>query len=183
VRSESNFAPLLGRNERFAATDAKLRVPQIPFIPLRQLYIITCIDPRVEPGAVLGVELGEAIIARNVGGRITPPVVKDLAWIVHLHEQLTPEADWFEIAVMHHTECGSGLLARDDLRTGYVARGGWDDETSRQLAVIDPHETVAEDVGRLRAAPELIPAMDRIRVGGYSYDLHTGVVTTVVAPA
>lgn len=45
--------------------------PEIPFIPFKQVYVITCIDPRVEPGAILGVELGEAIVARNIGGRVT----------------------------------------------------------------------------------------------------------------
>src|ERR1700743_3564564 len=98
----------LERNAAFAATDAHEHVPEIPFIPFKQLYLITCIDPRVEPAAVLGVALGEAIVARNVGGRVTPAVIKDLAWIVHLHEAKTPQAEFFEIAVMHHTDCGSG---------------------------------------------------------------------------
>jgi len=75
----SNFATYLERNAQFAATDAKNHVPQIPFIPDRQLYLITCIDPRVEPAAIVGAELGEAIVARNVGGRVTPAVIKDLA--------------------------------------------------------------------------------------------------------
>jgi carbonic anhydrase len=114
--SQSNFTTLLERNAEFAATDAKENVPEIPFIPFKQTYVITCMDPRVKPGAILGVQLGEAIVARNVGGRVTPAVIKDLAWILYLHENLTPDADWFEIAVVHHTDCGSGLFAQDELR-------------------------------------------------------------------
>jgi carbonic anhydrase len=176
------FSELLERNRAFAATDAKAHVPEIPFIPFRQVYLITCIDPRVEPAAVLGAALGEAIVARNVGGRVTPSAIQDLAWIVHLHENKTPDADWFEIAVMHHDDCGSALLADDELRHGNAARGGYDDETALELAVLDPYKTVRDDVHRLRTAPALAPAIDNIKIGGYAYDLHTGVVTTVVAP-
>ena len=66
----SNFAEYLQRNERFAATDAKRAVPEIPFIPFQQVYLITCIDPRVEPAAVLGAASGEAI-----AGVARPPAV------------------------------------------------------------------------------------------------------------
>ena len=178
----SNFSTYIERNAQFAATDAKDHVPEIPFIPSKQLYLITCIDPRVEPAAIVGSELGEAIVARNIGGRVTPALIKDLLWILHLHENLTPDADWFEIAVIHHTDCGSGLLARDELRAGYVSRGGWDEETALDMAVLDPAKTAAEDVQKLRSAPELQPTIDNVRIGGYVYDLKTGKITTVVEP-
>jgi carbonic anhydrase len=178
----SNFSTYIERNAQFAATDAKDHVPEIPFIPSMQLYLITCIDPRVEPAATVGCELGEAIVARNVGGRVTPPLVKDLLWILYLHENLTPDADWFEIAVIHHTDCGSGLLARDELRAGYVSRGGWDDRTALDMAVLDPAKTVAEDVQKLHSAPELQPTIGNVKIGGYAYDVKTGKITTVVEP-
>ena len=178
----SNFDVYLRRNQEFAATDAKNEVPAIPFVPFRQLYLITCIDPRVEPSAVLGVGLGEAIVARNVGGRVTPAVIKDLAWIVHLHENKTPDADWFEVAVMHHTDCGSALLADDELRRGYAARGGYDEQSLAALAVLDPAKSVHEDVALLRDAPELAIGGRRLVIGGYAYDLGTGRVATVVEP-
>jgi carbonic anhydrase len=178
-----NFATYIERNEQFAATDAKNHVPQIPFIPSKQLYLITCIDPRVEPAAIVGSDLGEAIVARNVGGRVTPALIKDLAWILHLHENLTPDADWFEIAVIHHTDCGSGLFARDELRAGYVARGGWDDKTALDMAVLEPAKTVVEDIRKLRTAPALQPTIGNVKIGGYTYDLQSGKITTIVEPA
>ena len=180
--TQSNFTTYLDRNAEFAATDAKENVPQIPVVPFKQVYVITCIDPRVEPGAILGVELGEAIVARNVGGRVTPAVIKDLAWILHLHENLTPDADWFEVAVIHHTDCGSGLFAKDELREGFIARGHWDDHEVSGLAVLEPAKTVATDVEKLRSAPELQPTIAKVKIGGYSYDLKTGKLTTVVEP-
>lgn len=181
--SSTRFAPYLQRNARFAATDAKDNVPAIPFVPFGQLYVITCIDPRVEPAAVLGVNLGDAIVARNVGGRVTPSVVKDLAWICHLHQNKTPDADWFEVAVIHHTDCGSALFADDELRHSYAARGGYDEPTAAAMAVLDPTETAREDVERLRTAPELAPNIRDLKIGGYAYDLKTGLITTVVDPS
>jgi carbonic anhydrase len=181
--SPSNFSAYLERNVQFASTDAKNHVPEIPFIPSKQLYLITCIDPRVEPAAIVGAQLGEAIVARNVGGRVTPAVIKDLLWILHLHENLTPDASWFEIAVIHHTDCGSGLFVRDDLRSGYVSRGGWDDKTALEMAVVDPAKTVEDDVRKLRTAPELQPTIKNVKVGGYAYDLVSGKVTTIIEPS
>jgi carbonic anhydrase len=172
----SNFDELLRNNARFAATGAKDRVPAIPFLPNKQVYILTCIDPRVDPAQLFGLELGDAIVARTVGGRVTPAVLQDLAWICYLHEQKTPDADWFEFAVMHHTDCGSGFFADDDLRHGFAARG-FDDAELAALAVLDPAVTVRYDVEKVLAAP-VVPA--GLKVSGFAYDVKTGLVTTVV---
>ena len=178
----SNFAAFLERNEAFAATDAKLQVPEIPFIPFKQVYLLTCLDPRVEPAAIVGARLGEAIVARNIGGRVTDSVLRDLAWVCHLHEHKTPDADWFEVAIIHHTDCGSGLFADADLRHSFAERGGYDEETAAAMAVLDPAATVRYDVELLRKASVLAGSIDRLKVGGYAYDLKTGQVTTVVSP-
>lgn len=181
--TDSNFSTYLHRNQQFAETGAKDKVPAIPFIPFNQLYLITCIDPRVEPAAIVGAQLGEAIISRNIGGRVTPSVIRDMAWICHLHETKTPDADWFEVAIIHHTDCGSALFADPELRRGNAARGGYDEQTAADMAVLDPHASVQEDVKRLRQAPELAGGIDRFKVGGYAYDLRTGLITTVVPAA
>jgi carbonic anhydrase len=178
----SRFNTYLQRNAEFAASDGQDNVPAIPFIPFKQMYVITCIDPRVEPAGILGVQLGEAIVARNIGGRTTPSVIKDLAWVCHLHENKTPDADWFEVAVIHHTDCGSGLFADEELRRTYAARGGYDEPTAAALAVLDPSQTVRDDVELLGTAPELAPNIDNLKIGGYAYDLKTGLLTTVVDP-
>jgi carbonic anhydrase len=174
----SDFDELLANNARFAAGDAKDRVPEIPFLPNKQAYIITCIDPRVDPAALLGLALGDAIVARNVGGRVTDPVLSDLAWISYLHEVKTPDAPWFELAVIHHTDCGSGLMADDQLRAGFVARG-FDDRELQLNAVIEPATTVAHDVRRIVECPLV---SRQIEISGYRYDVKTGLLTQVVAP-
>lgn len=178
----SNFTGFLERNREFAATGARLQVPEIPFVPFKQVYLITCIDPRVDPAAIVGAKLGEMIVARNVGGRVNPSVIHDLTWISHLHENKTPDADWFEVAVIHHTDCGFGLFADAGLRRSYAARGGYDEDTALAMAVLDPSVSVREDVDRLRKAPELAGSIEKFKIGGYAYDLGTGVVTTVVEP-
>lgn len=178
----SNFATYLERNKQFAATGAKNEIPQIPFIPFKQVYLITCIDPRVEPGAIVGARLGEAIVERNIGGRVTPDVIRDLLWICHLHENKTPGADWFEVAIIHHTDCGSGLFSDPELRRSYAERGGYDEQTAAAMAVLDPAATVRADIELLRNAPQLADSIDKFKIGGYAYDLKTGELTTVVAP-
>lgn len=174
----TNFEELLERNKAFARTGAKDKVPAIPFIPNLQAFIVTCIDPRVDPASILGLELGDAIVERNVGGRITPAVIQDIAWISYLHEVKTPGADWFELAIIHHTDCGSGFFADPQLRHGFAERG-FDEDTLADLAVLHPAETVRTDVQKLTSAPAVSP---RIRISGYSYDLESGLLTTVVPP-
>lgn len=174
----SNYDELLVNNKRFADTDAKSKVPTIPFIPNKQVYVLTCIDPRVDPAAILQLQLGDAIVARTVGGRTNQSFLDDLAWISYLHEVKTPDAEWFEIAVIHHTDCGSGLMADDDLRAGFVARG-FDDQVLRGTAVFDPSDTVVGDVQAILHAPTV---SGQIKVSGYAYDLHTGLLEQIVTP-
>ena len=79
----SNIAPLLDRNRAFAADPgARAGMPRLPFVPNLGLYIVTCIDPRVDPAQILGVRLGEAVVQRDIGGRITPAILRDIA---HAH--------------------------------------------------------------------------------------------------
>lgn len=174
----TNLDVLTDGNARFAATDARATQPQIPFIPNQQLYVITCIDPRVEPSDVFGLSFGDAIVARNVGGRVTDSVLDDLAWISYLHSVKTPDAPWFEIAVVHHTDCGSALMADDALRAGFVARG-FDDTVLQNTAVTVPQRTAAYDVRRILDSPTV---SGEIVVAGYCYDVETGRVTQLTEP-
>src|SRR6202012_6166974 len=77
---------LLPRNASFAATDVRLNSPRLPFLPHQGVYVITCIDPRTDPADFLGLQFGDAIVARTVGGRVTPAVIRDVAYIGYLVE-------------------------------------------------------------------------------------------------
>jgi carbonic anhydrase len=170
---------LLERNEAFAATGARTKAPEIPFIPNQLSFVITCIDPRTDPADFLGIELGDAIVLRVVGGRVTPAVLRDVAYISYLLETKAPVGPWFELAVIHHTDCGSGFLADKALCGGFAARG-FDEGPLAQLPVIDPAATVRADVSTLVSAPQV---SSKIKVSGYVYDVKTGLVDTIVAPA
>jgi carbonic anhydrase len=176
----SNIDSLLPRNAAFAAGDVWRNTPRLPFLPHKGLYAITCIDPRVDPADFLGLEFGEAIVARTVGGRVTPAVIQDVAYIGYLVESKAPEGPYFEAAVIHHTDCGSGLLADENLRHGFSQRTGYDEQTLADLPVLDPPATVRADVERLLSDPRVSP---HITVSGHVYDVHTGLVTRIVEPA
>ena len=126
----SNIAPLLDRNRAFAADPgARQDMPPLPFIPNLNLYIVTCIDCRADPAQVLGVKLGEALVQRNIGGRITPAMIADIAYAGYLVDTKAPQGPYFEVAIIHHTDCGSTLLADDELRHGFAQRVGADERT------------------------------------------------------
>jgi carbonic anhydrase len=173
----SRMDDLLQRNARFAATDARDRLPKVPFIPNRQLYVITCLDPRVDPVFTFDLSFGDAIVARSLGGRVTPAVAQDVAWISYLHEVKAPDADWFDIAVVHHTDCGMGATDKA-LLGGFAERGGAD-ATVADLAVLDPTQTVRVDVDTLVNTRQVSA---KIKISGYAYDVTTGLLKTVVPP-
>jgi carbonic anhydrase len=175
----SNIDSLLTRNAAFAASDARDNPPRLPFLPHKGLYVITCIDPRVDPAEFLGLEFGEAIVARTVGGRVTPGVIQDVAYIGYLVETKAPEGPYFEAAIIHHTDCGSTLLADEELRHGFSQRTGYDEQMLAELAVLDPPATVRADVERLVADPRI---SSRITVSGHVYDVRTGLLRTIVEP-
>ncbi|SEO64446.1 carbonic anhydrase [Amycolatopsis saalfeldensis] len=177
MSDNTNLNRLLDRNRAFAATDVRTEVPVLPFLPRQGLYLITCLDCRVDPAQVLGVGMGDALVQRNIGGRVTPSVLGDIAYAAYLVGAKAPEGPWFEVAIIHHTGCGSALLADDSIRRGYAERMGVDERTLLDTAVLDPAHTVAVDVDRVRQAPQ-IP--DEVKVSGHVYDLETGLVTTVV---
>jgi carbonic anhydrase len=139
--------------------------------------VITCLDPRVDPAHFLGLGLSDAMVVRNVGGRVTPEVINDVAFIGQLAEAALPDGPLFEAAVIHHTQCGAGALADDTFRRTYAERIGTPESTLKENAVIDPATTVARDVDRLRRAPAISP---RIAVSGHVYDVVTGLVETVI---
>jgi carbonic anhydrase len=172
--STANIAPALERNRAFAAAGG--HVGAVVF-PAMRLFVITCLDPRVDPAHVLGLDLSDAIVVRNVGGRVTPEVIDDVAFIAQIAENVIADGPLFEVAVIHHTQCGSGALADDDFRRRYADRIGADEAALRERAILDPAATVATDVERLRSAPAVSP---RVTVSGHVYDVTTGLVQTVV---
>ncbi len=173
----ANIDPLLRRNKDFAATGAHEKASIIARYPV---YVITCLDPRTDPSAFLGLEVGDAMVIRNAGGRVSPDVLKDLAYIGYLAGKLVPVGPRFEVAVVHHSQCGTHFLADEKFRRGFADLIGCDDAALAAEAVTDPEQTVRFDVELIRSATVL---PDTITVSGHVYDVTTGLVTTVVPAA
>jgi carbonic anhydrase len=173
----TNIDSALERNRAFAAADGHQGAVVFPKL---RLFVITCLDPRVDPAHFLGLGLGDAMVVRNVGGRVTPEAINDVAFISQITETVVPEGPLFEVAVIHHNQCGAGALADDTFRSSYAQRIGVDESTLREHAVLDPVETVRRDVKLLRAAPSISP---RVAVSGHVYDVLTGLVETVLPAA
>jgi carbonic anhydrase len=174
IEMSTNVGPALERNRVFAAEGAHEGAVVFPRLGL---FVVTCLDPRVDPAHFLGLSLGDAIVVRNVGGRVTPEVINDVAFIGQIAENVIPDGPLFEVAVIHHTQCGSGALADATFRRRYAERIGADESSLRQRAVLDPDATVTRDVERLRSAPAISP---RVAVSGHVYDVLTGLVETVI---
>ena len=172
--TQANIDLALERNRTFAAAGGQEGAVVFPNL---RLFVITCLDPRTDPAHFLGLGLGDAIVVRNVGGRVTREVINDVAFIGQLAENMLPDGPLFEVAVIHHTQCGTGALADDAFRRAYAERIGAEESTLREHAVIDPAATVTRDVERLRSAPQISL---RVTVSGHVYDVVTGLVQTVL---
>jgi carbonic anhydrase len=173
----TRMTPLLERNEQFAQT----YTPMALGLPTAQVLVVTCLDHRVDPAILLGLQLGEAPVIRNAGGRVTPAVIDDVGYLTFLAEQLfagqLDDDRLFEVAVMHHTQCGMGFLADPSFRRQAAEATGRPEAALEAAAVADPHATVQADVERLLAAPRLSA---KVTVSGHVYDIATGRVTTVL---
>lgn len=170
----TNLDPLFERNRAFAATGVHAGLTPIPRLGV---FVVTCIDSRVDPARILGLELGEALVLRNGGGRVTREVIEEIAFVGHVTETMFGDAAQFEVAVLHHTECGTGVFADEQFRRSFADRVGADEAALAAQAVTEPIATVLTDVDRLRRSP-LLPG--RVSVSGHVYDVHTGLVQTVV---
>jgi carbonic anhydrase len=163
------------RNAHFAAHHPL----GLRLMPTSKTIIIGCVDPRVPPSHVLGVEVGEAAILRNVGGRVTPGVLRELNMLARVTQAaggvLGP--GW-NLVVLHHTDCGiTRLVDAPDMLATFFEIG---EEALEAKAVGDPRAAVAADVTTLKAEPAL---SGEFIVSGLVYDVTTGLVETVVQPA
>src|SRR5262249_49506246 len=103
----------------------------------------------------------------------------DIAFLALLAEQLFVDQDdpdtLFEVAVVHHTQCGTGFLADPGFRHQVAEVTSLSEAALEASAVVDPHATVRADVERLLTSPSL-PA--KVSVSGHVYDIATGRVIT-----
>src|SRR5215471_3048094 len=146
----TRMTPLLEHNEQFAAT----YTPAPVALPAAQMLIVTCLDHRVDPAITLGLRLGDAPVIRNAGGRVTQAVIDDIAYLAFLAGQLfggTGET-LFEVAIIHHTQCGTAPLADPAFRQRAAEATNLSEAALADSVVADPYLTVKTDVEQLLTA-------------------------------
>lgn len=169
----TTLATLLQRNSAFVQD----RPASAGTMPTDLVYVICCVDPRVEPAAVFGVGLGDALVQRNPGGRVTDEVVEDVALLAFMGEFMGVGTGTLDVAVVHHAQCGMGLLGTPEFAEAYARRAGVPLADAQARAVTDPAVTVRSDVEKL-AGSRRLPAF--VRVSGHVLELESGQVRTVV---
>jgi carbonic anhydrase len=170
----TRMSPLLENNDWAAHSFTPVPLG----VPTAQVIVVTCLDHRLDPARMLGLEPGDAPVIRNAGGRVTPSVVADIAYLAFLAGQVFGvQGPLFEIAIIHHTQCGTGFLADDDFRDRAADATGVPAQALAATKVDDPAVTVREDVERLLASP-LFPR--EATVSGHVYDVDTGRVSMVL---
>jgi carbonic anhydrase len=180
----NNLDNMLQRNKAFAAQQsaAGTLTPSLArAMPNVKAMIIGCADMRVDPAHVLGIEPGEAVVLRNIGGRITPGLVEQLGLLGRIGQvagAVPGGGGEFHLIVLQHTDCGITRLAGDSaMLTHYFQVQEGELKTK---AVMDPRAAVAIDVAALRAIPAL---PGQWLLSGLVYDVATGLVEVVVPPA
>jgi carbonic anhydrase len=155
------------RNEMFAR-DFDKGDKTLP--PTQRLVVLTCMDARLHPETFLGLEIGDAHVIRNAGGRASDDALRSLI----ISSRLLGTQEY---AVIHHTDCGMLTFSNDDLRGKLAADTGTDASHLDFLPFSDVEESVRDDVRRIRVNP-FIPA--GVEVSGWIYDVKTGKVREVV---
>jgi carbonic anhydrase len=180
----SNLDKMLERNKQLAAQQsaAGTLMPALaPAILKAKAVVITCADMRADPANVLGLEPGEAVVFRNIGGRITPGLLQQLGLLAKIGDaahQVPAGGGEFHLIVMQHTDCGLTRLANDAaLLAPYFQVP---ESELKKKSVSDPRAAVAVDVAALRAIPALPAAW---LFSGLVLDVTTGLVDVVVPPA
>jgi carbonic anhydrase len=180
----NNLNRLLQRNKEIAVEQAAagaLMPSLLRAMPNVKAIIIGCADMRVDPAHVLGIKPGEAVVLRNIGGRITPGLLEQLGLLGRIGQvagEVPGGGGEFHVIVLQHTDCGMTRLAGD--RTMLAHYFQIQESELKTKAVSDPRAAVAVDVATLRAIPALPGAW---LISGLVYDVSTGLVEVVVPPA
>lgn len=166
---------LIDRNEWFAAV---FDHADLSILPKLRTVIVACGDARVDPAHVLGLELGEAVVLRNNGGRATRAIIEEIATLAFLVNALTEGRETgFNVILMQHTQCGAQRLANPDLQKMLQEKVGID---VSDHAITDQESDLIADIDRMTTAPEL---PDTITVSALLYDVATGAAREIASTA
>ena len=137
----------------------------------RGLGVITCMDSRIDPLAMLGLDKGDAKILRNAGARVTEDVLRTLVLAVHL-------LGVRRVMVVAHTDCRMAKVTDEQVHADILAGSGVDTRSLDFGTITDQRAVLAGDVRKIRSSPYL-PA--DLSVIGCIYDIRTGGLDVAVA--
>lgn len=157
----ASFADVLDANEQFAA---QFQDANLGGRAARGLAVVTCMDSRIDPLAVLGMRPGDVKILRNAGARATEDVLRTLVLATYL-------LDVDRVLIMPHTECKMASGGEAEIHRLIEERYGVDTRSVEIRTVADQIDALVTDVVRIRAYP-LLPK--DLVVAGAIYDVHTG---------
>ncbi len=151
---------LLENAQRYAANFARgsLHAP-----PARRVAVVACMDARLDPNAVLGLQEGDAHVIRNAGGVVTEDVIRSLT----ISQRLLGTR---EIILIHHTDCGMLTFKDDDVKAQIEAETGIRPAFALE-AFADLEGDVRQSIARIKASP-FVPHTDQVR--GFVYDVKSG---------
>jgi carbonic anhydrase len=163
----STFDEVLEANRQYAEAFDR---GDLPMPPRRRVAIVTCMDARLHPEKFLGLDVGDAHVIRNAGGRVSQDAIRSLV----ISQRLLGTN---EVIVIHHTDCGMQTFQNQDLVSKIrddlgADASGWDFLPFRNL-----EESVREDVATLRNS-DLIPR--DVPITGAIYDVRSGRLQEVV---
>ena len=155
----------LANNARYAESFDK---GELPLRPSKKVAVVACMDARVMPSKLLGIEEGEAHVIRNAGGVVTDDEIRSLA----ISQRLLGTE---EIILIHHTECGMLTFTDEDFRRSIEEEVGIRPQWSAE-AFDDLEGDVRQSIERIKASP-FVPRKDSVR--GFVFDVQTGKLSEV----
>lgn len=151
---------LLANNASYAKGFSK---GELPMPPGKQIAIVACMDARLETGALLGLEEGDAHVIRNAGGVVTDDAIRSLT----ISQRLLGTR---EIMLIHHTDCGMLTFSDGDVKDQILADTGVRPPFAME-AFPDPDADVRQSIARIQASP-FVPHKDQVR--GFVYEVESG---------
>jgi len=132
--------------------------------PARHVAVLACMDARLHPSKFLGLEIGDAHVIRNAGGRASDDALRSLI----ISQRLLGTN---EVMVIHHTDCGMLTFTNDQLRDKLKSETGSDASEIDFLPFPDLDQSVRDDVKQIKDSPYV----DKdVSVSGFVYDVNTG---------
>jgi carbonic anhydrase len=160
------FDDLLEANERYRT---QFHDSGVRGVAAKGLAVLTCVDSRIDPLAMLGLRAGDAKIIRNAGARVTDDALRSLVLVVNL-------LGVTRVCVVAHTDCAMVGSTEEELRARIGTMRDADASAWEFLAIADQRATLASDIERIGSCP-LLPA--DLEVAGFVFDVHSGALVPV----